>query len=204
MSQKAELVPVINCKRTYDGVLQKGRSVFTSLNGNTNFTGIDALLLKLKTANENLQILLETETTKSITKQRQTGKKLILSILEQLGWNCVAQSNGNDSVFLTSGLDLKKSPEKVTFLPVPEKITTVAGDKEGQIKVSFKAGKGSRFYKVLVGLSETDLKQFGIYTTSRIVLSGLQSGTIYYMQVMACGPRGVESSWSPMFNKRAA
>ncbi len=205
MATIKESVPVLGLnKRTYNTVADKADAVVAALTGNANFTGLTTKLTTLGSDNQRLRALMALEPTKSITVEKQEYKKSILQQMEELMWDCFTQVAGDMVKFLTSSFGTKKAPAPVNFLAQPEQITPLAGSKDGEIAIRFKADKHSRFYKLMLGISETEMTQFGLYTSSRILLTGLESGKMYYIKIMACGTRGVESAWSAVVSRRAA
>lgn len=202
---KKIFTPVVGlAKRTYAEISLKAKKVATAVKSQIEFVALaaeaDALMLDAK----NFDLALQKETTKSVTQERRTLASSIIAKLEILMWNCYDIAKDDAELFLLTGYSIKKTPVKVTVLEMPKDMTAKYGKNEGEIEITFKGDKHAAFYKVMVGTTPDNMQLAGVYTTSRIVITGLQSSSLYYIKVMACGARGVVSFWSPVISQKAA
>lgn len=78
-------------------------------------------------------------------------------------------------------------------LPAPENVLARPGNAEGTMDVSWFPVEGARGYPVYITTDISDTESFTrvvIATTSEVVLTGLESGTKYYVRITAFGTEG--------------
>jgi hypothetical protein len=180
------------------------RQIVTAMTGNTNFptpnptlTAVTAAIDNLEAAFQAAQAARQDAKSKTIV---QTDKDEILSELMARLAAHVESIAGNDDVKIHSaGMDTKSAPSSATGIPEPpSNLSATAGDRDGEIDLSWEAVSGAKSYVIERSpdpTTATSWSHVGVSTKSSQTVSGLTSGTRYWFRVGAINGIG-PSGWS--------
>jgi hypothetical protein len=108
-------------------------------------------------------------------------------------------SNDNAAVIESAGFTPASKSKPVGELPAPQGVAASSGDNAGEIDVHWDFVKSSKSYIVQINivdpLLEGEWKEKALPTKSSVTLTGLVSGTRYWVRVAAVGSAGT-SGWS--------
>jgi len=194
----------------YSEKLQFARQIVTSMTGNANFTTPDPALAAVTTAADELEtayneanVARQDAAAKAST---QDDKDYSLDmILVKLANYVENASSGDESKILSAGMGLRSKPAPIGALSLPSGLTATAGDKEGEIDLSWDRVNGAKSYVVEQSpepLTSTSWKQVTISTKSSFTVLGLVSGSKYWFRVSGIGAAG-QGPWSDPATKYA-
>ena len=104
------------------------------------------------------------------------------------------ESNGDDSLIIAAGFELRKRNNKPSDLNKPKGLRIERTENSGQLKLNWTPVKNSRNYMVQYGLkiSNKDSPWDTHFSTrSTCVIDALKPGKIYRIRIMAVGAKGV-------------
>ena len=131
--------PIENFNGVSDGdVVARANAVQTSMTGNANFANPPVDLTVFKTAIDlfNTLIAEALDGSKKVKAQKNKQRQVVIKDLRLLGRYVEVTSNGDPSIFQTSGFQAA-STTKTTTQPLSETIRKIEhGANSGQIKVS--------------------------------------------------------------------
>ena len=143
--------PIENFNGVLDGdVVARATAVQTAMTGNTNFANPPVDLTVFKTAIDlfNTLIAEALDGSKKVKAQKNKHRQVVIKDLRLLGRYVEVTSNGDPSIFQTSGFQAA-STTKTTTEPLSEKIRKIEhGANSGQIKVAIRAVRGATSYEL--------------------------------------------------------
>ena len=175
-----------------DAVLEsKTHSIISSMTGNANFTTpVPALATLGAAATAYSAALIKAATGNRVDiADKNERRAALIALLRSLATYVNLTANGDRSMLISSGLELSKEQEPVT-ISKPENLQVVNGISPGELIVSINAVKGAYAYLHQYTTDENMAPNNWINnpsTTSKIILSNLQSGTKYICRVGALG-----------------
>jgi len=195
----------------------KGRHYVTSMTGNANFTTPNPTLASVTTAINALETAANnavgggTEQT-AIMHEKETT---VDNSLTQLGAYVEGIANNNPptaaSIVLSAGMDLKKPGVPIGAILPPQDLKGKFGTQAGQINLSCKKPVGARviIWQKMTGgaalaaappaesFEPASNAEFpsGVTTSSKHIVTGLVSGTLYTFRAGAVGGAN-QSGWS--------
>lgn len=176
--------------------VQFTRQVVTAMTGNANFTTPVPVLLAV-TASANA-----TETAFNVAKSARdtaitkTGlqndaEKALDLLLTQLGNYVESTSKGDATIIKSAGMSVRDKSTPIGELPAPTDIGATAGDKEGEIDLSWNSVKGAKSYVIQMSVDTPTLwMQQAVSTKSKCAIENLVSGRRYWFRVAAVGSAG--------------
>lgn len=190
--------------KTNPELVVAGDSVYSSLNGNTNFTIEPAkLTVLLDTTNDFRTSISDAQTARDQAEQKTTlmnnKRKEVEALLTELGYIC--NSTTTDRAILeTSGFEVY-DPGKGSPIDLKQVINLSAseGDNEAEIDLHWDNIQGAQGYALQQTLDPNDPSKWvnlpGVGRTSKTTIRNLTSGTRYWFRV--CAVRGNDSGgWS--------
>ena len=183
--------------------IEFGRQTIISMTGNAHFTTPDPTLAALTEAVNELETAFNNANTArqaAITQTSILSDKTVSfdTIITKLGNYVENASGGNEAVILSSGLGVRSKATPVGSMSMPQGLSLTAGDKEGELDGGWDPVRGARSYLAEVCLdpiTPTGWKPAGVTTKSSITITGLISGSKYWVHVAAIGAAG-QGPWS--------
>jgi hypothetical protein len=156
--------------------------------GNANFptpqpdmTVVDAAISDYDTALANSK-----DGNKEDRKIKNKKRSALASVLKALASYVELVANDDEAVLVSSGFELIKTPTPAGPLGPAQNFRVEAGDK-GQLKLSCDANKLAKVYKMEYRqVGETGWEEIDS-TSSRYLLTGLESGKEYVCRVLLVG-----------------
>jgi hypothetical protein len=196
--------PIENYNGVSDGeVAARAAAVQTAMTGNTSFANPPVDLTVFKTAIDQFNALIAEalDGSKKVIAQKNKQRQAVIRDLRLLGRYVEVTSNGDPSVFQTSGFQAA-STTKTTTEPLSETIRKIEhGANSGQIKVSIRAVRGAISYElryaqaVSGGAAATWTSQPLPGVRPPVLLTGLTPATTYQFQARALLKSGY-TDWS--------
>jgi hypothetical protein len=181
----------------------RATAIQTAMTGNANFANPPVDLTLFKTAIDlfNTLIAEALDGSKKIKAQKNKQRQLIVHDLKLLGRYVEVTSNGDPSVFQTSGFQAA-STTRTSTEPLSETIRKIEhGANSGQIKVSIRAVRGATSYELRYAQAVTGTatptwtSQTVTAVRTPFLLTGLTPVTMYQFQARALLKTGY-TDWS--------
>jgi hypothetical protein len=196
--------PIENFTRVTDGdVAARATAVQTAMTGNATFANPPVDLTLFKTAIDlfNALIAEALDRSKKVIAQKNKQRQTVIKDLRLLGRYVEVTSNGDPSIFQTSGFQAA-STTKTTTEPLSETIRKIEhGANSGQIKVSLRFVRGATSYELRYaqagrgGAAPVWTSQTLPGVRTPVLLTGLTPATTYQFQARALLKTGY-TDWS--------
>ena len=196
--------PLENFTRMTDGdVVARATAVQTAMTSNANFANPPVDLTVFKTAIDlfNALIAEALDRSKKVIAQKSKQRQTVIKDLRLLGRYVEVTSNGDPSIFQTSGFQAA-STTKTATPPLSETIRKIEhGANSGQIKVSIRAVRGASSYDlryaqaVSGGAAPVWTSQILPGVRTPVLLTALMPATTYQFQARALLKTGY-TDWS--------
>jgi hypothetical protein len=176
----------------------KAMSIFEALDGNSYFPNLPGLA-ELKTAIDNFRAAFVTAQNggRMEAAEKSKARKLLQDKLHQLGGYITFTANGDKTILISSGFSLVKDAQPRLLIEPPQKVAVKNGINPGEIQVKVSAVKGARSYYYEYTpdpLTENSQWVHEVYSKSRFVFKGLQSGKKYWFRSTVIGTRGQKAN----------
>jgi hypothetical protein len=180
---------IINYKQEPESSLDDlAGGVVSSLTENTNFTQMEALIERLKTALDKFRLYKEkcVDGGPSDTSLKNVAKDEVINALHDIGEEVNRQANGDLVKLKTSGLRLAKTPSTKGQLPKPTGFKVVSGPNSGELVCVTEAYAEATIYLFFIATvpapaSMTEWRQI-VSTTRKNTITGLTPGTQYALR----------------------
>jgi hypothetical protein len=190
--------------------IEFGRQTITSMTGNAHFTTPEPALTALTEAVNELETAFNNANTARQAAITQTSiladkTSVFDTLFTKLGNYVENASGGDEATILSSGLSVRSKATPVGSMSAPQGLSLTAGDKEGQLDGGWDPVRGAKTYIAEVCLdpiTPTGWKSAGVTTKSSITITGLVSGSKYWVRVAAIGAAG-QGPWSDPATKIA-
>ena len=184
--------------------LATAQQVVTSLTANASFptpsptlASITGAITDLGTAEAAAQAA--RQTAKETTSIRNQKEDTLDQLLTQLAAYVESVAGSNEQLILSAGMDMRAPAVSTTDPPTqPQFLTPTAGDRDGEIDLSWDPVSGAKSYvieKSLDPATGTSWSHAGVSTRSSYTAAGLTSGTRYWFRVAGINNNG-QSGWS--------
>jgi hypothetical protein len=182
----------------------KAERMVTSLTNNPNFPSPTPALPTVTTAANELRTAAnEVDSIRQLGKEKtsvQSAKEdTIDGLLTQLAAYVESVAGDNEQMILSAGLDVRAPAVPSTDVPpAPEGFTATAGDRDGEIDLSWDPVDGAKSYAIDKSPDPAAANTWthaGISTRSSYTIDGLTSGARYWFRVAAVNGNG-QSGWS--------
>jgi hypothetical protein len=184
--------------------IEKCRTIVTAMTGNASFATPNPSLTDITDALDALEATYQLglrgdhDAKELQIVQRDDANALMVQLKTY-----VENTSGDDvAVAQSSGIDLRKSPERHNTVDVPQNVRAAASTNQGEGRISWDGVRNRKKYLVY---STTDFADINNQTKWKleattgqrfIAVSGLTSGTRYAFFVVSLGSREVQSEAS--------
>jgi hypothetical protein len=184
--------------------IAKARQIHAAMKDNPDFpTPVPPLAEILAAANELETAAAETIAARQAAKAKTTAQNnkeaALARLLTQEAGYVEAAAGDDEEKILRAGFDLKAAPNATTSAPdQPQGLTATQGDDAGEIDAAWDRVPGAKSYLIEISpdpIADTSWKHAGASPKSSFTLSGLVSGTRYWIRVAAIGTNG-QGPWS--------
>jgi hypothetical protein len=191
--------------------IAKCRQIVTAMTGNPNFPNpnpplptVTAALNGLDSSTNAAQAARQEAIVK--TAQQNNQDDVVDQLMSQLAAHVESVAGGNETIILSAGMDTKAAPTQPSDIPdVPANLSATAGDRDGEIDLSWEAVSGAKSYVIeqsVDPVTDTSWGHVSVSTRSSQTISDLKSGTRYWFRVAAVNGIG-NSGWSDPATKIA-
>lgn len=137
--------------------------------------------------------------SKQLTAQLAEDEDALDTAMTRLASFVDSASGGSEEVILSAGMDVRE-PSVPTNQPpaTPQNLNATAGDKDGEIDLSWDTVPGAASYIVQMSSNpptDSSWTQAAVGTASKQSVGGLTGGQKYWFRVAAVGSAG-QSAWS--------
>ena len=167
------------------------------------FAVLNSAVAELKTLNDAFLVALVENVNggRIATIQKNDCKSALLRQLHCLALMVDLKAEGDESIVLAAGFNLKKQPTSRTTLAEPDVAKVTNESTPGLVKIQLTKVKGANNYSVekrVVTIENPEgVWVTGTYSSSlKIKLTDLESGKLYQLRFRAIGRRGLVSAWS--------
>jgi hypothetical protein len=180
------------------------RQIITSMTGNPNFPTPNPPLATITTALNDA----ETASNAAQSARQDAKAKTVIQnnkddfatgLMNQLAAYVESTAGDDESIIRSAGMDTKAVGSAPTSNPdAPDNLSATAGDREGEIDLSWEAVSGAKSYVIEQSAdppTDTSWGHASVSTRSSQTLDGLKSGTRYWFRVAAVNGVG-QSGWS--------
>lgn len=182
--------------------------VIAKMTGNTNFPTPKPTLADLLAKLDDLKAAItdvDARVAGAVVLRDQIRSELLVMMTELASY-CVVASAGDAAILLTSGFELRKTPQ-----PAPDPLSIVKNTRlvptgnETELRLLFDPVPYAKSYEIY--MSNADDQHFAFYTTTsgqRYLLRSLTPGTRYFVKVKAVGPKGIKGGFGDVATRIAA
>ena len=168
----------------------------TGLEGTQAFKDASSLIEELEKSRILLEKAIEISAfgDKRGIASRNLLEKRIDDVFRKVAAYVNHESNGDESLIVAAGFELKKRNNKPSELTKPKELRIERTENSGQLKLNWKPVKNSRNYMVQYGLkipSKETTWDTHFSTRSTCLIDALKPGKIYRIRILAVGAKGV-------------
>jgi hypothetical protein len=193
----------LNLRQAVPDKLQTGRQIVAAMTNNPNFATPHPPLADIATS---LTTLDEAYKAHQIAKADARTKANVAddaeiqfdSHLRKLAAYVESIADKDETVIASAGMQTKAARTTPSTLLAPEALTTTAGDREGEISLTWKKVENSRSYIIQISPDPPTADSWGhaeTVTLASKTIQNLTSGKKYWFRVAAIGSMG-QSGWS--------
>lgn len=184
--------------------IAKAKQIVAAMTGNPNFTAPSPPLPEVATAATELQTAAGAsatakQTLKETTAVQNDKEATIDQLLTRLAGYVESVAGSDEQVILSAGMDVRAPSVSTTERPPqPQALAATAGDRDGEIDLSWESVSGAKSYAVEQSgdpVTPNSWQHAGVSTRSLHTAAGLTSGTRYWFRVAAINKVG-QSGWS--------
>lgn len=191
--------------------LARAKQFINALTGNPNFPAPQPTLAQLSAAADALEAAAadaqaaraEAKTATSRQEQKEDTLDLLVT---QLAAHVESVSGDDETKILSAGMDVRATGSPGSDTPsLPKGVALSEGDHAGELDAGWDSVTGARSYVVQMSVdppTPTSWQPGPVVTRSHATLSGLTSGTRYWVRVAAVNANG-QSGWSDPATKIA-
>jgi hypothetical protein len=188
--------------------LSRAQQIVASLTGNPNFPAPQPTLAQLNDALQAASITAQKarQEAKTATSEQESKEETLNQLITQLGGHVESVSGGDETKILSAGLDVRATGSPGSDPPsLPKAVALTEGDHSNELDAGWDSVTGARSYVVQLSAdppTPTSWQPGTVVARSHATLSGLQSGTRYWVRVAAVNANG-QSGWSDPATKIA-
>jgi len=184
--------------------LVKAQTIVNSLTNNSNFPALKPPVTAITTAMDELRaaedlVQLSRQQGKERTSIRNQKEDALVRLLTQVAAHVESVAGDDQQLILSAGMDVRATAVASSDPPPePDALTATAGDREGEIDLSWDTVPGAKSYVIERSadpVTPTSWAHGGVSTRSTHTATGLTSGARYWFRVAAVNGNG-QSGWS--------
>jgi hypothetical protein len=181
-------------------------NVITLMGDNTLFSNLNAEIAVLKQCYDDYAAALSQNVNggRVATFEKDTCKKALILQLYTVAITVDVLANGQESIILLAGFDVRRPATKYTALNMPT-ILKVENEKTAGVATLYLVKvPGATNYsiekriKTAGSLTDAPWMNGDYSTAAKAKLTDLQSATYYEFRIRAIGNKGLVSEWSPV------
>jgi hypothetical protein len=184
--------------------IARSQQIVTALTGNANFNTPHPTLAQVTTAINELETASNAaqaarQEAKARTAAQNNKEESLDRIMTQLVAYVESIAGDDEELIMSAGLNVRGASTSVSSTPpAPPSLTATAGDRDGEIDLSWDTVRSARSYVIEQSAdppTETSWKHASVSTRSQTTIEDLTSGTRYWFRVAAVTATG-QSGWS--------
>jgi len=187
----------INLKPTEK--VDKATKIVNHMTGNANFATPAPTLPVVQAAADALNTaLLNLDGNTEKTAIKNMAEAELDSLVNSLGGYVQAASEGDEVKILSSGFEVRKQRTPATVLGPVAGLTIKLGANPGEVVFKWKGIKGGNLNAVVYAenpVEGAEMRPIAQTTKSRITISNLQRGVVYYFRIAVINSAGI-GPWS--------
>ena len=177
--------------------IQKARKIISKMTGNSSFSEAAPTLAEVAAATDALESAYEAalDGSRSAKIQLRQCESEFIGMVKMLAAYVLIASKGDGAIIAGSGFEVK-SENKTSVVPGnPANVRGSATNRAGEVIVRWGKAAAARLYTVQICADGTPWKDLGLTSKTRMVVSGLVSGSRPLFRIAALGAAG-QSGWS--------
>lgn len=185
-----------------DALAVYANNVITLMTEDAQFASLSTNVAKLKTCYDAYVVALSNNVNggRVATIEKDKCKKEVTTELSNVALLVDLMAQGNDSIVMAAGFDVRKSAESYTALDAPDVLKIVNETTSGLVTVQLSKVIGATNYGIEKRLkSEAQALPWmnGQYSSAlKFQLTDLEPGKTYQFQFRGIGNKGLVSPWS--------
>ncbi len=190
-------------KLSQDALAIYANQVIANMTADKQFANLKTNVEALKKSYDayNLALVNNINGGRVATLEKDKCKKELIDQMTSVALLVDFQANGDESVILAAGFDVRKPANHYTSLNAPTVLKMINETEKGVVSVMLEKVFGATVYgieKRIVTEGQPDTAWTnGDYTSAcRTKLTGLESGKTYQFKFRAIGSKGLVSEWS--------
>jgi hypothetical protein len=185
-------------KLTVPNKIQQARNILIQMAASGNFVTPTPTLAIVGTATDTLETAFEDASKGGTVKTAfmHLQEKNLVKLMAQLASYVQTTSQGDETIILSSGMDVAATPSAPQQLLAPEALAIYIGQNESDALLKWKTLKGAKAYVIQQSTDgNTNWAEAGHCTKATIIISGLTSGAKIWFRTAGIGPKGL-GPWS--------
>ena len=177
--------------------IQKARTILSRMEGNTSFSNPNPSLAEVAAATDALENAydLALDGSKSAKIQMRQCESVFIGFMKMLASYVLIASKGEEHIIASSGFEVKRENKTPVAPGNPSNVHGAATNRPGEVIVRWSKAAAARLYTVQIRDDGTTWRDCGLTSKTRMVVSGLSSGSKPLFRIAALGPAG-QSGWS--------
>ena len=178
------------------GLMTKAGVIEMGMTGNPNFPTPNPPLSDLTNAKNAFAVAI-TAAAKGgteLTADKNAKRLVLMDVIRNLSYYVQETSGGDEQIILSSGFEVRKTPEPIGHLPEPQNLSAKVAGIPGMIDLNWRAIYGAGSYVIEINSGDpNDPNGWSIVTSvkkSKATISGLTTGTVYWFRVYGVGAAG--------------
>lgn len=176
----------------------KAESVVLACDGNSFFTKPNPTMAAIREAIVALSDAIAAAADGSRIKiaERKQARKVLEDLLRQLIAYVTMVANGDETILISSALDMYKEPETKPEIVSPQPPELSSGNNDGEVWVSVLRMNGARNYMYECTpdpLTDSSVWEQSFNTRIKCLITGLQPGKKYWFRVTVIGLSGAKA-----------
>ena len=190
-------------KLSQDSLNTYAQNVVQLMTTDPLFTSLSPAVATLKTVRDAYSVALTNNVTggQITTIEKNNCKADLLNQLTKVALMVELLADGNTTIILAAGFDLRKAPKSYTSLDAPDVLSVTNESKPGLVTVQLVKVEGATNYgvekRIVTAENPEGVWVNGEYSSAlKFELENLESGKTYQLRFRSLGNKGLVSIWS--------